>query len=174
MELQCSNREARIILWHFLSAERLRQKASFAHRNSGRLLLETPELSKDISEGALGRYLYCLKSPLGGMVFSEDQTLRLIRIEVQNSARSLSFCGDPTALNFSEIKSQYDLVDLTVSARSASAIRFRQILHLNEQIVSGWTEDATAFLDQWPDLVTKRISREDFFMQDFTYEEQTA
>lgn len=121
-------------IWHSLSKDRLQKKIEHAADCGGELLLQPPELAKDIKKGQISKYIYCLPSILSGMNFSDQSKIEVIKIHLDENARICKFEGNPITLNYTWLLGSYDLIDMTVSSPEYSKIRFRQILLLNSQI----------------------------------------
>ena len=168
-----------MILWHFLTKERLLEKLAFAKQNGGALLLYPPELSKDISKGELKSYIYCLPSLLSGMNFGDDSELHLLRIQVKQSCRVFEFSGNPRTLNYSSIAENYDVIDMIVDSSDFSNIRFRQILLINNAVIENWQDSLNSnfkndFETEFNKLKIKPFPAQDFFMIDFKHDEIEA
>jgi hypothetical protein len=179
MKLYFNERHFQMILWHFLTKDRLLQKLEYASVNMGELLLHSPELAKDISKGRLSSYIYCLSSILSGMNFGDDSELHLLRIEIKNSARVYKFTGNPNLLDYESISRDYDLIDMTVDSTDFSNIRFRQILLLNNSVIEDWQESLSEsfkedFKSELGKIKLSSFSAQDFFMIDFEQEEIEA
>lgn len=167
-----------MILWHILSQKRLEQKIKFATLNNGKLLLSVPSSGQDISNGTLEPYLYCLSHVVGGALFSTEEDLRVIKIQVAPTVRIFTHIGNPDDIPYPEISQSFDLIDMQITRSKEWPIRFRQILLLNSHVVENWSFEReiyeTDFMKQFRELVENRIKSEYFFMSDFTTADQIA
>jgi hypothetical protein len=166
-------------LWHFLSPARLRQKLEYARQNQGELLLHPPEPAKDITEGELSQYIYCLPTIVSGMNFSPAEKLAVIKIKLKPEAKIHQFTGNPTTLSYRIVAKNYDAIDMTITAAQYSGIGFRQILLLRTTAVESWQHslerDFSPDLEkEWAKLREKIFPATDFFMIDFQEEERKA
>ena len=165
-----------MILWHILTEKRFAEKAKFAQLNQGNLLFTQPRLDQDISNGKLGEFLYCLPRIGGGAAFVSHEPLRAIRIELTDNAKVVRFSGNPDEIDYLRLKQNADALDMQIWAPPHWSIRFRQILIWNPASVKSWSTDQTDvwFQEEFNALLQREVSRDDFFMNDFSFEEQIA
>ncbi len=150
----------------------------FATLNKGQLLLTVPESGQDISNGALGPFLYCLTHVVGGALFSAAESLRLIKIRVSSSAKVYFHVGNPDHIPYPEISRSFDIIDMKITKSKDWPIGFRQMLLLNSQAVESWSSDRETleaeFLEQFSNLTEHRLKSDCFFMSDFSTADQIA
>lgn len=167
-----------MVIWHYLSKSRLDQKIEFSRLNNGQLLFEAPVIEKDISNQVLGKYLYCLPNLVGGAIFCAESEMRAIRIDLKSNCKIKKFAGNPDELDFRELKLQADGLDIFIDAAPIWPIRFRQILIWNPDVILCWKHDKKIieqdFVLEFNSLVAGDLTSHDFFLKDFTQQEQVA
>jgi len=167
-----------VILWHFLSKERLQQKIKYAEANKGKFLLTQPKPEKDISNGKLSEFIYCLPHIISGADFCDDGELTVIKIELFKDVKIYRYAGDPDNIPYKDVKKDFDIIDMVIESSLKWPIRFRQCLLINARSIKNWSYDIeishAAFKKEYFALQNGCITSNHFFLCDLSVREQMA
>ncbi len=164
--------------WHILSKSRWEEKQQHAALNGGEFLFCQPELSKDISNGKIGSFIYLLPRLGGACLFTEPhEEIVALEIHIHLHAKILNFRGNPDEIQWESIRSQYDGVDMTVDTTNPGwPVKFRQIVLWNPRVIRHFSPENAipAMYEDMKAIERGDLRNNDFFLIDRSPKEQLA